>query len=314
MKRFIVLLSFSVMIFFICGAPTISFRVLRPSLIHVPEYINSVALIDRSALPKKSNPSLESVLTGELPSGDKIASFHVLEGLNDAMQNSGRYNVIRTSESMVKNTDPEIFPDPIPWSKVSELCSEFKSDAILSLEIFDSDYIIPTNMIRVIVGFRFYDPKEKRILDENIITQEMIMDSPQKSIAGIVNRLFEKDDAVRTVSFDAGVVYGERVSPSWDFIEREYFRKPKKDRYLSEGARMMEVNDWDAAIEALEKAVDSKKRKTRGRAAHNLAVVYEILGDYEQAQNWAKDAWGKYENKASKDYSYILGQRMRENQ
>jgi len=78
------------------------------------------------------------------------------------------------------------------------------------------------------------------------------------------------------------------------------------------GARMMEVNNWDEAIVYLSEAVNTGKRKTKGRAAHNLAVVYEILGDLETAKLWAQDAWAKYRNKGSKNYSFILGNRIKE--
>jgi tetratricopeptide (TPR) repeat protein len=314
MKKFLVLTILSLAIFFICGAPTISFRVLRPSVIYVPEHIGSVAIIDRSGIPKNSDASIEGGLTAELPGSDRVASTQAIEGLIRIMENSGRYHVTRTAKYFMKNSAPESFPEPLPWAEISKLCEEFDSDAILSLEAFDSDYILPTNMVRVTVGFRFYDPKESKIIDQNLNTREMVWEAPEKTVGGLINRFFEKEDAIKDVSYDAGAYYGERVSPYWYTIQREYYRKPKKDRFLTEGARMMEVNDWDAAIEALKKALESDKRKTRGRAAHNLAVVYEILGEYEAAQEYARDAWGKYENKDSKDYSYILGQRIRENQ
>jgi len=113
MKRFSAHLILSVLIFFICGAPTITFRVLRPSVIDVPGYINSVAVIDRSVLSKSSEAILEGNLTGELPESDKVASFHALEGLVETLQNSGKYNVIRTSKNLVKNAAPESFPEQL---------------------------------------------------------------------------------------------------------------------------------------------------------------------------------------------------------
>jgi hypothetical protein len=75
---------------------------------------------------------------------------------------------------------------------------------------------------------------------------------------------------------------------------------------------MMETNDWDRAIEALEKAVETGKIKTKGRAAHNLAIVHEIIGDLETAKKWASDAWGLYGEKRSRDYGYLLTRRINE--
>jgi hypothetical protein len=47
-------------------------------------------------------------------------------------------------------------------------------------------------------------------------------------------------------------------------------------------------------------------------AAHNLAVVYEILRDLETARDWAQKAWAQYENRDSKDYAYQLNRRIQE--
>ena len=120
------------------------------------------------------------------------------------------------------------------------------------------------------------------------------------------------DDAMKNASYIAGTLYGKRITPFWIRAKRDYYKRSKRDPKMAEGARMMEVNNWNAAIEAFQLAIEHGHRKTKGRAAHNLSVVYEILGDIDLAHATASDAWGKYKNKASKEYSALLKQRMRE--
>jgi len=312
MKRFMTILSCSVMLFLICGAPTISFRVLKPSFLNIPEHINSIGVIDRSVQIKSK--VLEGGLTAEIPGSDKIASQFALDGLINVVRNADRLNVIRTSRVFTRNTAPETFPEPLEWAEIARLCLEFKVDAIIALEIFDSDYIIPTKMTRVTVGFRFYDNKKKEIFDQKQFTHQLVWEGRVNTLEGAINLIIDKENAIKDVSFDAGMIYGRRISPSYYTIEREYYRRAKKDLNLAEGARMMEANNWDAAIDALQRAMESNKMKVKGRAAHNLAIVYEILGDYPQAKIWAQDAWGRYANKDSRHYSYILEQRIREDQ
>jgi len=232
----------------------------------------------------------------------------------ETLSGSGRFKVVRTNITLVKNSAVEMFPEPMAWNEIDKLCREHNVNALLSLEVYDSDLIIPTKNVRITVGFRLYDPSGRAVFDQNQFTHEVILEGGTTNVISTVNLLADKGRAVRDVSYEAGVIYAERIVPSWYSISREYYRNPKKDNNLREGSRMMEVNDWDAAIESLTKAVESNKRKVRGRAAHNLAVVYEILGDFEKAQKWAKDAWGRYENKDSKNYSYILSNRIREQQ
>lgn len=81
---------------------------------------------------------------------------------------------------------------------------------------------------------------------------------------------------------------------------------------MAEGARMMEVNDWDAAIAAFQLAIEHGRMKTKGRASHNLAIVYEITGQLDLAFQTAQDAWGKFGNKRAREYAGILQQRINE--
>ncbi len=293
-------------------ASEIRFQSRVPAIIDVPQHIQSIAIIDHSVQKEASRNILEEGLTGELFGEDKIASQYAIDGLIEMLQNSGRFKVIRTGKIMQKSGGVNEFPAPLDWLEINNLCNEFDVDAIISLELFDSDYIIPTSMVFVSVGFRLYDPREKIIFDQNQFRHDVAWGGQVNSFAGVINRVVEKTKAIREVSYDAGYIYGQRIAPSWYTIVREYYRKGKRNQDLKAGARMMEVNDWEAAIEFLNGAVASGKRKAQGRASHNLAVVYEIKGDLPEAKKWAQAAWGKYNNKDSRNYAYILGERMTE--
>ena len=293
-------------------AADIRFQAKRPSFIDVPDHIRSVAIIDRSVQAKDSRNIIEEGLTGELFGEDKIASQYAIDGLIEMLLYSERFEVVRTEKILQKEGKSNEFPSVLTWTEISALCDEFKVDAIISLELFDSDYIIPTSMVFVSVGFRFYDPAQQEIFDQNQFRHEMVWGGQVNSVAGAINRAVEKTKAIRRVSYDAGYMYGQRIAPSWFTIVREYYRKGKRNQDLRAGARMMEANDWTSAIELLTSAMESNKRKVKGRAAHNLAVIYEIKGDLPEAKKWATAAWGKYNNKGSRNYSYIIGERINE--
>jgi hypothetical protein len=155
-----------------------------------------------------------------------------------------------------------------------------------------------------------YDPESKSIVDQYQFSHQESWGSGQLSIEAAINGLISKSAAVKEASYEAGIQYGRRLSPTWYRVSRPYFKKSKGDDVFAEGARMMEVNDWYAAKEALFQAVENGHRKTKGKAAHNLAVVCEIEGNLEDAKGWAQEAWGKYKNKKSKDYLYDLNRRI----
>jgi hypothetical protein len=326
-EKYIYLFAFLLVLAGCGGSRHIYFNAQRPAPFTIPWHIKSLAIIDRSVPADERMNVLESVLTGEGIRQDKLATQIVLDGLNQSLGNSTRYIVTRTTEKMKGSGSGSTFPEPLDWNKVSELCKKYNADALVSLETYDSDFIVTNGsrsegeegtkifargMATVNCGFRLYDPVNRNIIDQYHFSHKENWETGGSTIAAAVGTLLSKDAAIKDASFAAGIVYGERITPSWIRIDRDYFRKSKGDAYLAEGARMMEVNDWDRAIEALSKAVESGHIKTKGRASHNLAVVYEILGNLEEAKKWASDAWGRYGNKRSRDYGYILTRRINE--
>ncbi len=309
------------------GTRHIYFDAQVPAPYSIPHHIRNLAIIDRSVPEKENLNLLEGILTGEGVRQDKLATQVVIDGLNHSLQNSTRYNVTRTTEKMKGSGSGSTFPEPLDWGKVDQLCKKYDVNALVSLETYDSDFIV-TNGTRtggdkgiqiyarglatVNCGFRLYDPSDRNIMDQYHFSHREHWETGGNSIAAAVGTLLNKNDAINEASFAAGMVYGERITPSWVRIDRDYFKRSKGNPYLAEGARMMEVNDWDRAIAALEKAVETGHIKTKGRAAHNLAVVYEILGHLETAKQWASDAWGRYGNRRSRDYGYILTRRINE--
>ncbi len=301
------------------AAPTMNFNIMIPAAVSFPDHIRSVAMVDRTQSGDKVKDAIEGGLTGELMGEDKLATQIMMDGIHSIMVNSATLAFVRTTEVLQGASSVSAsFPAALDWQIISDLCAKYNVDAILAIEIFDSDLIIVPGAgqtVTVKAGVRMYDPAEQNIIDQYVFSHQMGIGGNVTTLEGVVWTLLDKSNAIREVSYDAGVIYGKRISPSWIRISRTYYRRSKRDENLAEGARMMEVNDWEAAKEALMRAVDTaRKRKTRGRAAHNLAVVYEIEGNLAEAKTWAQAAWGKYKNKDSRDYLYELNRRISETQ
>lgn len=65
------------------------------------------------------------------------------------------------------------------------------------------------------------------------------------------------------------------------------------------------------AIGIWKEVVTNGNRKAAGRAAHNIAVSYEVLGDTQKALEWAQRAYRDYGETLSRDYAKILLRRKR---
>ena len=127
----------------LCAAPSITFKVLFPAPIDVPQHIQRIGLIDRSVPDNNILSIIEGGLTGEGIGQDKLGTQFALDGLNGMLQNSPRFHVYRTTEAMIGGSPiGASFPDPLPWGKIEELCHDYDVDAIISLEKYDSDFIV----------------------------------------------------------------------------------------------------------------------------------------------------------------------------
>jgi hypothetical protein len=273
-------------------------------------------MIDRTLVEDDASNVIEGVLTGELFGEDKLATQILMDGVHSMLENAATINLKRTTEVYPGGSPfSAAFPEPLSWEEVEALCEKYKADAIVAIEKFDSDFIMVPGVKQtatVKAGIRMYDPARKSIVDQYEFSHQESWGSGPVTLETALDGLISKNAAVKEVSYEAGVQYGRRLSPTWYRVSRPYYRKSKGDDVFAEGARMMEVNDWFAAKEALFHAVENGHRKTKGRAAHNLAVVCEIEGNLEEAKAWAQEAWGKYKNKKSRDYLYDLNRRIRD--
>jgi hypothetical protein len=217
-------------------------------------------------------------------------------------------------------------PELLPWGVIDELADKYKADVLVAIETFDSDFIVTGaklpgvnspgagagGVATVKCGFRMYWPEQRSLMDEYMFSHDMTWRSDGPALLAAINTVRIKNEAINNASREAGISYGQRVTPTRYRISRDYFKKGGGSTDLASGARMMQLNDWDKAIADLKKATDTGNRKARGRAAHNLAVVYEILGDLETAKEWTTVAWGRYKEKKSRDYGYVLTRRINE--
>jgi len=308
-----------------CGAARISFDVPVPAALSLPDEVKSVTIINRSVPGNPEANMLEGLLTGEGLEQDSSSTLFVLRGLDETMRNSGRFRVVRAPGSLSGSGIGNSLPLPLQWDMVDELCGRYKTDALIALESYDSDFIITSagagnnlldvharGLVTVNCGFRLYHPAGRRIVDEFMYSHKSEWGAGGIPVLAAADALINKKKAVENASLEAGTMYGRRLIPGRVYVSRDYFKKGKGNNELATGARMMELNDWNKAIASLREALQSGKRKVRGRAAHNLAVIYEILGDLYQAKEWTTAAWGRYKEKKSREYGYILTRRIHE--
>lgn len=325
------------------GQKPVMINTLRPADLAIDQSIQTILLVDRTKPSKRDNwlNIGEGVLTGEMPAQDKAAAQEALNSLKNALQTSPRFEVLIASERLEGNSLTAAFPDPLAEHLQFNMINRYQADALIVLEVMDSDFIITEGKRKVKrkvgegknrreievdewyaqgvgnikVGLRFYNPRNKELIDQQMISQTNTWEGAADSKAGAIAALISRADAVRHLCGKIGHDYAYKVAPMPITLRRVFYTKSKESPELEEGGRMAEVGQWKEAIAVWEAGIPrATEQKDRGRMAYNIAVAYEVLGDLTQAKAWAQNAYSKYGNKTARTYAAQLQNRMNDEQ
>lgn len=316
----------------------VSFNTLRPAEINVPAHVKSILVVDRTEFKNKAIGIVEGVLTGEGINEDKNGSQEALTSFQQTMLNSPRFEVKRATERLIGNGILGAFPEPLHFSDIEKLCTKYKADAVVALEIFDTNFLVTDGKrnvkkveeqngqkkeIEVVeffaqgigsvkIGFRIYDPKLKTVADQQMFSKTNTWEGKGSTIRDAMTALIAKAEATRYVSRLAGNDYAYKIAPMPVRLSRTFYSKSKKNQQMASGVRKAEVNQWEEAIQTWKSGLDRADAKTARRMSYNIAVAYEVIGDLAKAKHWANRSYVEYGNKQARTYASQLDYRVRD--
>jgi hypothetical protein len=332
MKKYLILIT-AVIAFSSCKTQQLYLNVIEPAPVTMPAYIKSIGVINRS-IPTdetKALDVLDKALSLEGVNLDKDGAMESIRGLSDELLNNTRFAEVKTLNDIDFRTSALTdFPTPLTWEIVEKICKETKSDALFSLEKFDTDTHInysnrkvdmktplgtipalehQANMETLVkTGWRIYDPSAKLILDEFIFNQSVVFSGKGINPLIAASALVGRKDAVNQVSNKAGHGYALRIIPYRLRVMRDYYVKGTNNFKIAK--RKAQVGKWDEAGLLWEKETTNPSRKIAGRACYNMAIINEINGDLNSALKWAQKSYEDTNNKLALHYVRILENRQ----
>jgi Family of unknown function (DUF6340) len=335
MKKLLYPAAFASVIFlYSCSSTNLVFiSVKEPAPVTLPDYIKSVAVINRTTPSDKTKMlnKVHEVLSMESDNLVKEGSAACVNGLTDELMNNNRFDhVVRVDSANVSSFGAGVFPSPLDWDKVEDICRETNTDAVFSLELFDTDSKINyaanktsintalgsipalehhVNMNTLVkTGWRMYDPSTHTILDESYISKDMNFSGNGINPVATAQAVIGKKEAVKQVGNAAGHLYANKIDPYWIRVHREYFIRGKSGAFAI-AKRKAQTGNWDEAADIWMGQTKSGNRKTAGRACYNMAIINEINGNIDEAMSWAQKAYENYRIKLGLEYTNILRHR-----
>lgn len=336
MKRYItILLALALLIS--CKTQQLYINVLEPAPVTLPPYIKTVGVINRSTPTDKTKnvDNIDKALTLEGIDLDKDGAMQSILGLSDELVNNTRFAEVKTLNDIDFRTSALVdFPPSLSWDIVDRICKETKTDALFSLEKFDTDSHLNLSAKKVDVktplgtvpgietqadmttlvktGWRIYDPSSRSVLDEYTNNESVVFSgrgiNPLHAVAALAGR----KEAVNTVSNKAGHVYAMRIIPYQVRVWRDYYVKGTDNFKIAR--RKAELGKWDEAGSLWEKETSNSNSKIAGRASYNMAIINEINGDLDAAMKWAQKSYEDFNNKQALDYVRIIENRQYKNE
>ena len=326
------------LLFLLCQActSTTSMQVLQPAELTIPEHIQTIATVDRSKPEKGWITVLEGAISGEGIGQDKEGRRRALNGLTTTLTRTPRFEVRHTGMELTSSKGGGSLAPPLPWAEIEAICQRHDADAVVAIEMYDSDSYSSTSQttekrkdkdgnesvvtvfdseleVSVQVGWRFYDPQNRIIIDEYTTRDDADANGRGDTEERALNDLPSVYSVVRDVSEIAGELYGMRIAPVWVNVNREFYTTAKGDfkAEMERANRYVKANEWEQASAIWRRIVENGyDGKAAGRAALNIAVAHERLDQLEKALEWAKRSYLDFDNKKARHYMTVLEQRI----
>jgi hypothetical protein len=337
MKK-LLLYAIAASLFCSCKMQELYLNVIEPAPVTIPAYIKNAGIVDRSdpADATKTIDAVDKVLSLEGANLDKEGAAAALAGLTDELGRNTRFTEVKTIQAeKVGSPGLGIFPPPLSWEAVDAICRENDTDALFSLEIFDTDTKISyqvrkaqgnnktllgaitgieqqADMLTIVkTGWRIYDPSSKSILDEIAIAKNLTFSAKGLTPVIAASALIDRKEAVKKVGNLAGLAFAQRILPYEIRVSRDYYVKGTDNFVIA--MRKARTGNWDQAGELWKVETENRDDKIAGRACYNMAIISEINGSLDTALEWARKSYEDYNNRKALRYIDILEYRKQSN-
>jgi hypothetical protein len=317
-----------------CKTDQLYMNVMEPAPVTLSKEITKVGVINRSQPTDETKilDVIDKALTLEGVDLDKDGAMQAVKGLSDELMNNSRFDEVKIlSDIDFRTPKLGVFPVPLSWEIVDQICKETGTGALFALEYYDTDtklnytttdagskqvmgvkipsIVHQANMETIVkTGWRIYVPGQRRIADEFNHFQSVVFSGKGPNPLVAVAALIGRKDAITDVSNRAGHGYATRIIPYYNRVYRDYFVKGTDNFKVAK--RKAQMGQWDEAGLLWEKETSSSKSKVAGRACYNMGIINEINGNVEEALRWVQKSYTDYNTRQAREYSRILENRL----
>ena len=258
-------------------------------------------LVVNNALTQPQEFGHSTILDGENKGNVEIdlsrSVLYCLFATTQSMESTGEFDAVELMDISQNHSTNYYTRTPLTFSQAERLCTDYQADALLTLNqlvLYDIVESFPTDEGSYYAYLQAYAQSHWTIhyagqLREVTFTQAdtLLWESQlHYNRTQSLSDLPSRQEALHYLARELGNRMGSSFAPSWQTTRRYIYELPD----LQAGLDAFRLQRWNSAINQWITIVDSKDKKAAACAAANIAIAYEMLGDYASACDYAQRA------------------------
>ena len=258
-------------------------------------------LVVNNALTQPQDFGHSTILDGENTGNVEIdlsrSVLYCLFATTQSMESTGEFDAVELMDISQNHSTNYYSRTPLTFSQAERLCTDYQADALLTLNqlvLYDVVESFPTDEGTYYAYLQAYAQSHWTIhyagqTREATFTQAdtLLWESQlHYTRAQSLSDLPSRQEALLYLARELGNRMGSSFAPSWQTTRRYIYELPD----LQTGLDAFRLQRWNSAINQWLTIVDSKDKKAAACAAANIAIAYEMLGDYASACDYAQRA------------------------
>ena len=258
-------------------------------------------LVVNNALTQPSDFGHTTMVDGESHGNVEVnlsrSVLYCLFSATQSMELTGEFDAVELMDISQNHSTNYYSRTPLTFSQAEQLCADYQSDALLTLNqlvLYDIVESFPTDNGTYYAYLQAYAQSHWTIhyagqSREVSFTQAdtLLWESNRHyTRTQSLSDLPSRQEALLYLSRELGQHIGSSFAPSWQTTRRYIYELPD----LHAGLGSFRMQRWNSAINQWITILDSKDKKAAACAAANIAIAYEMLGDYASACDYAQRA------------------------
>ena len=258
-------------------------------------------LVVNNALTQPQDFGHSTILDGENTGNVEIdlsrSVLYCLFATTQTMESTGEFDAVELMDISQNHSTNYYTRTPLTFSQAERLCADYQADALLTLNqlvLYDIVESFPTDEGTYYAYLQAYAQSHWTIhyagqtrevtftQADTLLWESQLHYNRTQSLSDLPSR----QEALHYLARELGNRIGSSFAPSWQTTRRYIYELPD----LQAGLDAFRLQRWNSAINQWLIIVDSKDKKAAACAAANIAIAYEMLGDYASACDYAQRA------------------------